>query len=63
MTDPPPAGERTESSEVAPGLVMEVVHTHEPDGRALIYYNFRHAADRPTTEQGGGRRIDLNRRL
>ena len=39
------AGDVTEREEVAPGLVMEALHTQEPDGRALIYYNF-HADQR-----------------
>jgi len=32
--------EVVERAEVAPGLVMEIIHAHEPDGRYLLYYNF-----------------------
>jgi hypothetical protein len=40
MSETRKSGETTEREEVAPGLVMEITQTHEPDGRYLLYYNF-----------------------
>jgi copper chaperone CopZ len=48
MSEKNRGGEVVEREEVAPGLVMEVIHTHEPDGRYLIYYNFRTAEQSAT---------------
>jgi len=48
MSEPSPGGEVVEREEVAPGLVMEAIHTHEPDGRYLIFYNFRTAEQSAT---------------
>ena len=55
MSETSSDAEVTEREEVAPGLVMEMIHTHEPDGRYLIYYNFQ-TTDReaaPATSEAG----------
>jgi hypothetical protein len=63
MSEQRASEETIEREQVAPGLVMEAIHTHEPDGRYLIYYNFRTTGEVESIERDSKRSADPGSRL